>query len=438
MLAAQPGEADVTALPGKYLDLLTEGVDLSNGRSAVVIAVRQVMLSAHRAGIAYTDIYVLLTDVEHRKLAHQVAHGKGGRWLPGLQREVFLRKLWEDTGRLVATRPPWSRADALDAVEFVRDNLEGAQMDPLERSVMTAVLGLASGYGTTQVAAPVRTIAMMTGLGRMQAHRTLERICKTGEWLRLAKHGNSRTGRANLYNVGPGLLDLWGASPPRSQDPPMSHPPMSHIDGEAEMPAPLTIQPADLKGLLQQLEAAGVSLGDLQRAAEGDAGVVVPLTLLPGQGLEVRGADEARLVPLPAGSRPRVGSAGLVVRRGRPAHWVREPQWGMEGGTAGPGAPRSPGGVSVPGARPDGPGGRSGACVAAGDGRGSDGCDHCRDQVVYTQPKGGQLGTKLKAEQLCCVCGQTIPRGFRAYWVDDRRRWRHRTCSVLKAQSARI
>ena len=40
---------------------------------------------------------------------------------------------------------------------------------------------------------------------------------------------------------------------------------------------------------------------------------------------------------------------------------------------------------------------------------------------MYTQPKGGQLGTKLRAEQPCFVCGQPIPRDFRAYWADDRR-----------------
>ena len=54
---------------------------------------------------------------------------------------------------------------------------------------------------------------------------------------------------------------------------------------------------------------------------------------------------------------------------------------------------------------------------------------------MYTEPKGGKLGTKLTAEQRCFVCGQTIPKGFRAYRANDRRGWRHRACSALKAHA---
>lgn len=259
----------MSALPGKYLDLLTVGVDLSDdGRGAVVRAVRQIMMSAHRHGIPFPDVHLLLTDVEHRKLASQLAHGKGGRLLPRQQREEFLRKQWTETEEVVARRPAWSRDDALSAVEFVRDNLEGADLDHRERAVMQAVLELAAGYGTTQVAAPVRAVAMKTGLSRMQVHRTLQRLCESREWLALAKRGDPSTRRANLYNIGPALLDVWGASPPRSQSPPMSHPPMSQTEGAGRMAVTLTIQAEDLAGLVAQLAEAGVSLADLQAASE--------------------------------------------------------------------------------------------------------------------------------------------------------------------------
>ena len=208
------GEADVTALPGKYLDLLTEGVDLvqrrpPRGRRCP----RQVMLSAHRQGIAYTDVYGLLTDTEHRKLAHQLAHGKGGRRLPGPSERVPPQAVerHEAGGR----RTPCLVEGGRLGGPRVREGQPCRGLGPLERSVMTAVLDLAFGYGTTQVAAPARAIAMTTGLGRMQVHRTLMKICAAGEWLRLAKRGNAQeAGRANLYNVAPALLDLWGASPP--------------------------------------------------------------------------------------------------------------------------------------------------------------------------------------------------------------------------------
>jgi len=260
---------DRGALPGKYVDLLTDGADLSRGgRSAVVLAVRQVMLSAHRHGIPFVDVHVLLTDVEHRKLARQVAHGKGGLRLPRRQREEFLRRHWEETALLAQERPSWSREDALDAVEFVRDNLAGAEMDSRERVVMEAVLQLAAGYGTTQVAAPARVVASRTGLSPMQVHRTLMKLCEDGEWLRLAKRGNAQTRRSNLYNIGPALLDTWGASPPMSQGPPMSHPPMSQKEEGDRMAVTLTIQTDDLTGLVAQLAAAGVSLADLRAASQ--------------------------------------------------------------------------------------------------------------------------------------------------------------------------
>jgi len=211
---------DRGALPGKYVDLLTDGADLSRGgRSAVVLAVRQVMLSAHRHGIPFVDVHVLLTDVEHRKHARQVAHGKGGLRLPRRQREEFLRRHWEETALLAQERPSWSREDALDAVEFVRDNLAGAEMDSRERVVMEAVLQLAAGYGTTQVAAPARVVASRTGLSPMQVHRTLMKLCEDGEWLRLAKRGNAQTRRSNLYNIGPALLDTWGGFAPHVPGP---------------------------------------------------------------------------------------------------------------------------------------------------------------------------------------------------------------------------
>jgi hypothetical protein len=257
----------MSSLPGKHLDLLTDGVDLSRGgRAAVVKAVRRVMLSAHRAGIPYADIHALLTDVDNRKLASQIAHGKGGRLMPRHQREAFLRKHWADTKRVCEARPAWSREDALEAVEYVADNLAGADMDDRERVVLEAVLDLARGYGTTQTVAPVHVISAKTGISTSQVHRTLMRICDKGEWLSLAQRGNARTRRGNLYNVGPALLKVWGASPPKSLAPTTSHPPTSQAEGVDRMAVTLTIQTYNLAGLVAQLAEAGVSLADLKAA----------------------------------------------------------------------------------------------------------------------------------------------------------------------------
>lgn len=107
---------------------------------------------------------------------------------------------------------------------------------------MNAVLTLAEQHGSTRVAAPARKVAEMARTSPADAHRVLIRLSGEGKWLRLAKRGNAQTGRANLYNLAPPLLNVWGASPPMSQDPPMSHPPMSHKEGPSPMSVALTAE----------------------------------------------------------------------------------------------------------------------------------------------------------------------------------------------------
>ncbi len=230
------------ALPGVWIDLLTDGVHIGHGgRQPVIKAVRQIMLAAHRLGITYTDLHPLLTDVKRRRLAAQLATGRGGRPIAPGQRERLLRALWDDTAKVAASSPPWTRDDACAAIQHVRDALDDADdLDPSERAVMRAVIDLAEAYGTTRVAAPVRRVAQAAGLTTPTAHRVLKRLCDGSGWLSLAKRGDRLSRRSNLYRVGPALLAggrMGGLRPPTSQAPPTSHPPTSHPGSASDMAA---------------------------------------------------------------------------------------------------------------------------------------------------------------------------------------------------------
>lgn len=239
----------MSALPGVWLDLITDGADTKHGgKSATVKALRQVMLAAHRAGWTYVDIYPLLTDTKGRKLAAQIIIGRGGIMINSRQRDTFLRKHWDDTAAVAAAGSTWAHGDVLDVIEFVRQAFDAAgDLGTRERAVLTAVIDLADQHGTTRVAAPVRVVAEASGLSVPMAYRVLMDLCQRGEWLDVARRGSRRAGRSNLYRLAPAVLETYrGATPPTSQDLPTSHlptshqPPMSQLRGESSMSAETT------------------------------------------------------------------------------------------------------------------------------------------------------------------------------------------------------
>lgn len=254
---AGDGETTVVraALPGWAIDLITDGADLRHGRKAVVSAVRQVMLSAHRHKVRYHDIHALLTG--ELTLAKQVRTGRRGSQINRNTRDRLLRDQWDDTAKVAARSPAWDRDTALAAINHVKSEFDlDTDLGPKDRAVMGAVLALAERHGTTRVATPVRTIAEMTGMSPAAAHRALSKLAADRQWLALAKRGNYKTGRASLYNLAPGLLNVWAASPPKSQPVPMSHPPMSHPEGDAAMSVALTASSPELLAQAIKLLAA--------------------------------------------------------------------------------------------------------------------------------------------------------------------------------------
>jgi hypothetical protein len=252
----------VATLSGTYLDLITDGVPAPVDRSKVVMAVRRVMLSAHRHSIRYDKIHGLLTD-DDRVLATQIAIGYGNRRMTASQVNAFLSKVWSQTAKVAAERPAWSRDDALSAIEFVRDNWQGTKALPArKRAVMDVVLDLATEHGTTRPTVPARVVADRTGIPFQTVSRLLRQLANDGEWLGLAQQGNHRTRRASLYNLAPALTrafneNVWGASPPESHPVSTSHPSMSH--GVESMSMSITVAASsaeDLRRAIQVLNNA--------------------------------------------------------------------------------------------------------------------------------------------------------------------------------------
>jgi hypothetical protein len=255
----------MTPLPGRWLDLLTDGVEIhsGDGKFAVTKALRSVMLAAHRAGWEYRDLYPYLTDIKGRKLAAQVATGQGGRAIPVAQRATFLQRHWDETKKVVAEQPTWTHDDVIGANELVRQRV--AETDDLterDRGVMSAVLDLADLHGTTKVAAPVRAVAAASGLSRVEAHRVLMSLCDRG-WLVLAQRGNHAEDpagcRSNIYGLSPSVLGTYRpALPPMSQPVPMSLLPMSQEEDPVKSAVSYEVTAAEDEAIAKVLEAIRV------------------------------------------------------------------------------------------------------------------------------------------------------------------------------------
>lgn len=221
-------------LPGPALDLLTVGVSPAelrrDGVGAVIRSLRAVMLSAHRAGVGFTDLHPLLVDVEHRRLAEQLVIRRDGKRRSRAGLERLLHKHWQDTAAVTASGPVWDPDHAAAVIAWYRARLATSNgLCGQDRAVMVVALDLAESWATTRPALPGRMVAKMAGISEWAARVSLDRLCAAG-WLRLAKRGNARTGRANLFALpapepGLGLTHMGGSThlcvTPHMRDPHM-------------------------------------------------------------------------------------------------------------------------------------------------------------------------------------------------------------------------
>jgi hypothetical protein len=238
-------------LPGTWVDLLTEGVDLQrDGVKAVTRAVLQIMCSARRLHWQYADLYPLLVDTRRYELARQFGTGRGGRKMPTTNRNRLLQQLWEKADEVVAKTPPMGLDDAKAAIDYIRKELQAARdLSAQDRGVVGAVLDLAEKNHTIRPAAPARKVSEATGISRATAHRALTRLSADGTWLSLAKRGTRNRfdrdsgeiipGKSSLYRIAPALVrehqasgeHTRGTTSPKSHDTTKSQTNKSHAGG---------------------------------------------------------------------------------------------------------------------------------------------------------------------------------------------------------------
>lgn len=251
-------------LPGPILDLVAAGTRLHDGRRDVVMAVRRVMLSAHRHGWPRQHVYGLLLD-DRNALAVQIRTGKGGRTIPRAQVTRFLTRVWDDTAR-IAAQTAWDTEAVHGFIEYVRDQWAAARdrYDEREQLVVDVALELATAYGTTRPVLPQRVLAERTGIPQRTITRVLARLSDEGEWLRLVQRGNPRTRRASLYSLAPGMRGAYGRTtsayePPPTYEPPTYEPPASDLE-ESVMSMSITIAARNEDDLRQAIRVLSGSV----------------------------------------------------------------------------------------------------------------------------------------------------------------------------------
>jgi hypothetical protein len=208
----------VSAWAGWCVDLVNDGVRIDrDGRKAVVMALRRIMLSGNRTGKSYEDFHRLLTKRDSRLWWQVRDSGPNGRPRTPVEVERLLRKHWQQTAT-IAEDPAWD-ADVVAAIlADCREALDLADaLGPQDRAVLSAIFELAEHRRTTRPTAPVRVIAERAGLSRSSASRIMIRLHNEGRWIRRVQSGNYRTGRASLYSLAPTIAltqNLWGGFAP--------------------------------------------------------------------------------------------------------------------------------------------------------------------------------------------------------------------------------
>lgn len=175
-----------TALPGRTVDLIRDGVrpaDLrAGGDRAVWRALVSTAASALQHGHDFTDWASLVTETRSN-LGRQMRLKGGTKERPQRTVERTLLKAWETAEKFVAEAPAaFSRDDALAQVALVRDwTADGdSPLDDEERAVMAAACRVAERNGTTRPALPRRALVAETGLGERTVRTTLDRLHRRG------------------------------------------------------------------------------------------------------------------------------------------------------------------------------------------------------------------------------------------------------------------
>jgi hypothetical protein len=177
---------DRTALPGRTVDLIRDGVrpaDLrAGGDRAVWRALVSTAASALQRGHDFTEWAALVTETRSN-LGRQMRLKGGKKERTQRTVERTLRNAWTTAEKFVAEAPAaFTRDDALAHVAVVRDWTADADspLDDNERAVMAAACRIAERNGTTRPALPRRALVDETGLGERTVRTTLDRLHRRG------------------------------------------------------------------------------------------------------------------------------------------------------------------------------------------------------------------------------------------------------------------
>ena len=257
------------------MDALIEGLpNTLITRGQIIKELRRIMCSMHHAKWSYANAHNVLTDTTKYRFAKQIATSDKQRTITSNAINKTIRKHWDETTIVVASRPAWSKDEAIEAVEHVTEQFhQSADLPSVQHLVMSHILDLAAEKQTTKVTVPVRVIAERADISRSTAHRTIKELVEAGEWLSLVRRGNYRTRKANVYRIAPKLLNIWGVTPPKSHAY-LSPTNLSPTDEGVEMSnaITLTVTARDIPHLLEVLSAQGIPVDSKQLPAN-----VVPI-----------------------------------------------------------------------------------------------------------------------------------------------------------------
>jgi DNA-binding MarR family transcriptional regulator len=263
------------SLPGWAIDALTDGLpDALITRGHVIKELRRIMCSMHRAEWPYANAHNVLADTTTYRFAQQLATSDKGRTVTQATTNKTIRQHWNDTHKVVANRPAWSKDEAIEIVDAVTTAFYAtADLPATHHLVMSHILDLAAEKQTTKVTVPTREIATRAALSRSTAHRTITELANAGEWIALVRRGNYKTRKANVYRIAPHIVNLWGVTPPKSHaylSPTHLSPNFEGV--EMSNPVTLTVQARDIQHLMEVLTSQGVTVDPQQLPAN-----VVPI-----------------------------------------------------------------------------------------------------------------------------------------------------------------